>query len=89
MVKEVSQNGQLILDCSELEFIDSSGIGMIMKLFNQLKTGSGSLFVIKPNDELDASVLEEFLVHKSDGHQSQVFDTVAECDTFLEKLSAS
>lgn len=84
LVKELEEKSQLVLDCSNLEFIDSSGIGMIMKLFGLINKGTGRLMVIKPNDELDASVLEDFLIQRVQGQQSKIFDSFEECEKFLE-----
>ena len=43
---------EVVLDFKEVPFIDSSGIGEILRLFKQLKERKGSLVLINPNRKL-------------------------------------
>jgi anti-anti-sigma factor len=81
--EELALNKNMILNCSDIEFIDSSGIGLILKLWMDLKKADGSLFIIKPKNEFCASVLKHYIVRE--GEMGMTFDTLEECTAHIEK----
>ena len=41
-------HGTLVLDLAELEFIDDSGLGLVVRVFKRLKEQDGSLVIRNP-----------------------------------------
>lgn len=46
----------LVINCQELEFIDSSGIGFILGRFNQLKSKNGEIILCEMNQFIEKIV---------------------------------
>lgn len=44
---------EMVIDLSELRFMDSSGIGVIIGRYKELKKRGGFLYVKKPNKTID------------------------------------
>lgn len=53
--KEIAKNGvkELILDLANLTFMDSSGIGVIIGRYKNIKALGGKLFIKNPNLQID------------------------------------
>ena len=43
---------EIVLDCREVPFIDSSGVGEILRLFRAMRERNGELALINPNRKL-------------------------------------
>jgi anti-sigma B factor antagonist len=43
---------EVVIDFKEVPFIDSSGVGEVLRLFKRLKDGSGELVLANPNQKL-------------------------------------
>jgi len=55
----------IVLDLDRLSFLDSDGLGVIIKVFNSLKEAGGQLLLFRPQgpvkDLLELSVVDSFI----------------------------
>lgn len=56
IIDEISQNNnyrQMIIDLSELEFMDSTGIGVLIGRYKKLKEKNISIYICNPNKHIE------------------------------------
>ena len=74
---EINLN-KIILDMKHITFMDSSGIGIIIKTFKNVKSDKGQLFIVNCN----SSVQNVLKLTKLD-HILQIYDSVEEAESFI------
>lgn len=68
----------VILDLSDVSYLDSSGVGALIQTYSSLRKAERRLALVAPSDRVQA-VLEVTRVHKL----FQIYPTVAEAETRL------
>lgn len=84
LVKQLLADGVLnaVLELSQVKWINSSGLGQILAMFDTLRRGGGSLRMARPNERI-AKVLETTRFSKV----IPTFDTEDEAVSSLQKAS--
>jgi len=73
---------KIILDLTKVEFLDSNGIGIILKIFKIIKKAKGSILVVKPKDNFCASILEDFVI-STGGNFAHYFQSKEDYEEYI------
>ena len=77
------QAAAVILDLSDVSYLDSSGVGALIQTYSSLRRADRRLALVAPTDRVQA-VLEVTRVHKL----FQIYPTVAEAEIRLARAEA-
>jgi len=76
IVSNILDGGKSVtIDCSKLVFLDSSGIGLFVKFWNIAQNRNVNLWVIKPVDEMESTILEYFFISQGGTGQAKYFNS--------------
>jgi anti-sigma B factor antagonist len=82
LCRQIIENGKpfLALNMSRVQFIDSTGLGIIIHCYNRIRSASGEFILINPNDHI-MNIIEMLSLNK--------FFTIVDSQKDLSKLSLS
>jgi len=86
VVSNTIEDGKSVtIDCSKLVFMDSSGIGLFVKFWNIAQNKNVSLWMIKPADEMESTILEYFFISQSGSGKAKFFSTKEDYLSYLNQ----
>jgi len=88
LIEDLEKENRLVMDFTEMEFIDSTGIGLITHLCKKAEEKNVQIFVIEPSGALNSKLLQSFLESFRKTGLLTIFENPAEYNELKKALEA-